>query len=48
MNDTHYKLFDAYNEMEDEMQRINTNIKVDTYGYAQHLTAKSLFLKEEV
>ena len=34
--------------MEHEVQRINTNTNVDTYGYAQHLTAKSLFLKEEV
>ncbi len=33
--------------MEYEVQRINTNTKVDTYGYAQQLTAKSLFLKKK-
>lgn len=48
MNDTHYKLFDAYNEMEDEMQRKNTNTMVVTDGHAHKLKTKLLFLKEEI
>jgi uncharacterized protein YdcH (DUF465 family) len=48
MNDTHYKLFDAYNEMEDEVQRKNTNTMVVTACHAHKLIAKLLFLKEEI
>ena len=48
-NDAHFKkLFDAYNEMEHEVHRVNTDAEVVTDGHAHELKAKLLFLKDQL